>query len=108
MFYRMKQNAVGLASICILSTMVLVMVSTTVSLYVGVQDILELRYPSDVSIELYNPIQGEGSYLKQSLVEYMKDNKINEEKLVSYTNFTLILNQDENIFTHRDENQSYK
>ena len=35
MIYRMKQNAVGLANICILSTMVLVMVSTTVSLYVG-------------------------------------------------------------------------
>ena len=45
MLYRMKQNAVGLANICILSTMVLVTVSTTVSLYGGVTDILERRYP---------------------------------------------------------------
>jgi putative ABC transport system permease protein len=108
MFYRMKQNAVGLASICILSTMVLVMVSTTVSLYVGVQDILELRYPSDISIELYNPIKGEGSYLRQNLIDYMNKNGIKEEMLVSYTNFNLILNQDENIFTQRKENQSYE
>lgn len=108
MFYRMKQNAVGLASICILSTMVLVMVSTTVSLYVGVQDILELRYPSDISIELYNPIKGEGAYLRQNLTDYMKKNGIKEEMLVSYTNFNLILNQDENIFTQRKENQSYE
>ena len=38
MIYRMKQNAVGLANICILSTMVLVMISTTISLYVGMED----------------------------------------------------------------------
>jgi len=108
MFYRMKQNAVGLASICILSTMVLVMVSTTVSLYVGVQDILELRYPSDISIELYNPIMDEGSYLKQNLLDYLKNNGIEEEMLISYTNFNLMLNQDENTFTQRNENQSYE
>ena len=108
MFYRMKQNAVGLASICILSTMVLVMVSTTVSLYVGVQDILELRYPSDISIELYNPIKDEGSYLKQNLLDYMKNNGIKEEMLMPYTNFNLMLNQDENTFTQRNENQSYE
>lgn len=46
----MKQNAVGLANICILSTMVLVMVSTTVSMYIGTEDALTSRYPSDVSI----------------------------------------------------------
>ena len=38
MIYRMKQNAVGLANICILSTMVLVMISTSVSLYVGMEE----------------------------------------------------------------------
>jgi len=47
MIYRMKQNAVGLANICILSTMVLVMVSTTISLYVGMEDVLKTRYPRD-------------------------------------------------------------
>ncbi|MBP1744880.1 MAG: putative ABC-type transport system involved in lysophospholipase biosynthesis, permease component, partial [Firmicutes bacterium] len=50
MLYRMKQNAVGLANICVLSTMVLVMLSTTVSLYAGVEDALDYRYPSDVSV----------------------------------------------------------
>ena len=45
----MKQNAVGLANICILSTMVLVMVSTTVALYVGMEDILKTRFPHDVT-----------------------------------------------------------
>ncbi len=53
MIYRMKQNAVGLANICILSTMVLVMVSGTVSLYAGVDDIIDTRYPKDFAITGY-------------------------------------------------------
>lgn len=53
MLYRMKQNAVGLANICILSTMVLVMISTTVSLYAGVKDELQERYPAEINVTLY-------------------------------------------------------
>ena len=50
MIYRMKQNAAGLASICILSTMVLVMVSMTVSMYAGVDDELAARYPMETTL----------------------------------------------------------
>lgn len=50
MIYRMKQNAVGLANICILSTMVLIMVSTTVSMYIGIEDEVNTRYPTDLSV----------------------------------------------------------
>lgn len=53
MIYRMKQNAVGLANICILSTMVLVAVSTTVSLYIGIEDIMKERYPNEINIRAY-------------------------------------------------------
>lgn len=58
MIYRMKQNAVGLSNICILSTMVLVMVSTTTSMMVGLNDILDIRYPSDFSFYLQEDEQG--------------------------------------------------
>jgi putative ABC transport system permease protein len=50
MIYRMKQHAVGLANICILSTMVLVTLSTTVSLYVGQEGMRRDFYPLDVSL----------------------------------------------------------
>lgn len=50
MIYRMKQNAAGLANICILSTIVLVLVSSTVSLYAGMEDILDQRFPYDYCI----------------------------------------------------------
>lgn len=52
MIYRMKQNAVGLANICILSTMVLVTVSTTVCMYMGVEDSLDLRYPEECILHM--------------------------------------------------------
>ena len=52
MIYRMKQNAVGLANICILSTMVLVMVSTTTSMMLGMEDIIRNRYPADFMLYL--------------------------------------------------------
>ena len=43
MLYRMKQNAVGLANICILCTMVMVMLSGTLSLYLGTADVVKER-----------------------------------------------------------------
>lgn len=50
MIYRMKQNAVGLANICILSTGVLLMVACTTSLMVGMEDIIRSRYPNQLAL----------------------------------------------------------
>ena len=50
--FRMKQNAVGMANICILSTMVIVMVSVTVSLRVGINDVIKKITPSDVIVSV--------------------------------------------------------
>ncbi len=50
LLYRMKQNAVGLSSICILATGVLVMLSTTVSLYAGVEDSVNSLQENDLQI----------------------------------------------------------
>lgn len=52
LIYRMSRNAAGLASICILSTMVLVTVSTTVSLYKGVDAYADVRWPQDMTLTL--------------------------------------------------------
>ena len=55
MLYRMKQNAVGLANICILSTMVLVILSSTCSLWFGAEDMIHTRYPADVLVSMEDP-----------------------------------------------------
>lgn len=54
MIYRMKQNGAGLATICILSTMVLVMISSTACLYIGIDDLLRLRYPRNIVVDTYS------------------------------------------------------
>lgn len=53
--YRMKRNGAGLASICILGTMVLEMLSSTTCLYFGAEDSLRTRYPRDENITAYFP-----------------------------------------------------
>ena len=56
MSYRMKRNGAGLASICILCTMVLVMISSTVCLYLGKEDSLRERYPRNINITMTSQI----------------------------------------------------
>ena len=58
MLHRMNRNAVGLANICILSTMVLVMISGTLSLYLGTAETLDANYPGDLTVCVgYDPTQ---------------------------------------------------
>lgn len=52
MTYRMKRNGAGLASICILLTMVLVMLSSTAALYIGTEDVIHVRFPKDINMKL--------------------------------------------------------
>ena len=62
MLYRMKQNAVGLANICILCTMVMVMLSGTLSLYLGTDQVIREQYPGDITVEVRyypQPVEGE-------------------------------------------------
>lgn len=51
MVYRMKRNGAGLASICILCTMVLVMISSTSCLYIGIEDSIRNRYPRNINLD---------------------------------------------------------
>ena len=51
LMYRMKQNAQGLAGICILSTAVLVVLSTTSCLYASMDEIMDTRFPRDVMVD---------------------------------------------------------
>ncbi len=54
LIYRMKRNAVGLASVCILSTMVLVMVSVTSSMMLGLDGAVRREYPTDVILNAHD------------------------------------------------------
>lgn len=82
MIYRMKQNAVGLANICILSTGVLLVISTTVSLYAGMQDILDTRFPTEISADYDDSSNDEENQRLEDLIH-----TISEEQGIGILNY---------------------
>ena len=80
MLYRMKQNAIGLASICILSTGVLLMISMTVSIYFGMNDIMLNRYPYDVDMSVTSISEEECQTAIEAFEKAIADNKVPVEK----------------------------
>ena len=82
MAYRMKRNGAGLASVCILATMVLVMLSSTTCLYFGTEDALRTRYPQDFSIELrFTKDEGGANEENIRIARGMVESVIEQDKL---------------------------
>ena len=79
MLYRMKRNAVGLANICILCTMVMVMVmvSGTLSLYLGSEEQVNVHCPSDVVVET--------TYYASSAEDHVYNEETGEETIEYHT-----------------------
>jgi len=89
MIYRMKQNAVGLSNICILSTMVLVMISTTFSIYTGMDRLLYRWYPKQISIMTREADSDTLQKTETAIDALLKQGNLNEEKSTAYTYFAL-------------------
>ena len=77
MLYRMKRNAVGLANICILCTMVMVMVSGTLSLYLGSEEQVNVYCPADVVVE--------ATYYASSTEDHVYNEETGEETIEYHT-----------------------
>lgn len=110
MMYRMKQNAVGLGNICILSTMVLVMISSTSALVMGVDDIVQKRCPYDVQAYVYGSLAEKLSDLDgiaEKLENCIKENDATVEDIDTY-NFLSIaaLKKDNGVFSFGYEDLS--
>lgn len=85
MIYRMKQNAAGLANICILSTMVLVTVSSTCSLIIGLEDILKTRYPLELTVISHEKDEKRSEELINLARNMQKEKNMQVLKEVQYT-----------------------
>jgi putative ABC transport system permease protein len=106
MIYRMKQNAVGLANICILSTMVLVTVSTTVALYAGFEDIMDERFPNDLSITLPEAGEGELEAVAQKVRTAIAEHQLDLTSWQEYTALSFAAKYENGTFTADTENFS--
>lgn len=83
MIYRMKQNAVGLANICILSTGVLLMLSSTVCLYFGMKDAIAYRYPRDIQLIFRNVEAEEAVRILDRMSAVLREEKVPAENVLS-------------------------
>ncbi len=95
--YRMKKNAASLVNICIFSTMVIITLLCTISLYIGTDEILEYEYPCDMELSFY-----EEDYQKEkveNIIETMKQkHSVTIEQRFEYTYQRILLEQIENYF----------
>lgn len=88
MLYRMKQNAMGLANICILSTGVLLVISTTSCLWFGMQEIIQTRFPHQIAVEVNDTLMsanGDSTALTKEEISSVREqiNNYLEEQQVS-------------------------
>lgn len=91
MLYRMKRNAVGLANICILSTMVLVMVSGTLSLYLGTEDMIDRFCPGQIVPQITINSESKNGFQKDIMIEKIKDIiEKNDGKITRFEDYTYL------------------
>lgn len=90
MIYRMKQNAVGLANICILNTAVILILSTTVCLYCGAEKSLEARFPQDISISIENPSEETKNQVDAILAEKTAEYGVEADNIFPYYSSELV------------------
>jgi len=98
MIYRMKKNAVGLANICILSTMVLVTISTTVSLYVGLEDVLRARYPRNVMVTVDYTGDAVINTIQSTIADLLEEHSLEPKNAVGYRYLSFAVAQHDNQF----------
>lgn len=84
MVYRMKRNGAGLAAICILSTMVLVMVSSTACLYAGTESSMRNRYPRNVVVDTYSVSPQYTKAVGSAISSALNKNSARQENTLHY------------------------
>ncbi len=102
MLYRMKQNAAGLANICILSTAVIVMISSTVSLYGGMEDVLRSRFPRNVEVEASNVSEEQAEELDKLIEQQTLELNIDKINVLRFRFMNFVVIQEGSNFIKAD------
>lgn len=90
LLYRMKRNAVGLANICILSTMVLVTMGTTSALYAGMEKSYNERFPRQLMVAGYHSTSDKLKEIENNAKLSAKEAGTEVEDMVSYNSVPIV------------------
>lgn len=108
MIHRMKQNASGLASICILSSMVLVTVSTCIALFIGQEDSLTEQNKDDIAIQVFEDItQEQYQQLSEMFLKSANENEVVIDSEYHYWSMDGILLYQNQQFLLPEKNLNY-
>lgn len=106
MMYRMKQNAAGLANICILSTGVLIMLSTTCSMYAGMDNLLRNRFPRNIQVKGTALSEKQIEEVDQAVAQVEKERGLKLKDTVNYRYMSLMVLENEDGFYVEEEGMS--
>ena len=116
MLYRMKQNAVGLANICILSTGVLLVISICTCLWTGLEEVTRTRFPHQISIEANSGIssllqnadpvsQQTITEIKDRVDQYLTEKQVKKQYESNLRYYAMLVGMDRNkVETAQAEN----
>ncbi|MDD3279111.1 MAG: ABC transporter permease [Lachnospiraceae bacterium] len=99
MMYRMKQNAAGLASICVLSTGVLILISSTICLYLGTEDTIRIQNPRNIAVSVQDADENSRDAVQKMVHSMLEKHAVEAKEELSYFSDTYVLKQEEGRLT---------
>jgi putative ABC transport system permease protein len=107
MIYRMKQNAAGLSNICILSTAVIVMVSTTVSLYIGMEDVLRTQFVKNIEVSASDVSEEQAGELDKLIEQQISEHNTDKSSTLRIRSMDMVAIQEGLQFIKLEQGSDY-
>ena len=102
MLFRMKQNAAGLASICVLFTALLVTVSTTFSLYTSMETVMRIRYPRNILVTVWAADNSAKDLVRDTVSQQAQQLGMQVENVIDQESWILTMARKDNTFSTTD------
>lgn len=107
MLYRMRKNAASLSNICIFSTMVIITLVCTVSLFKGLDHIASYKYPYDVDIRFLKNEFNLKNELMEKIASHAENTNTTVEDFIEFEYFGIALEKDGSSFKWPDNPERY-
>lgn len=103
MLYRMKKNAASLSNICIFGTMVIVTAVCTLSLFLGMDSILEYSYPSDIRVDYFGENMEDRERVREEISSLADSHGLGIKEYLDYEYCGIPISLEGNAFIRKDE-----
>ncbi len=88
MVFRMNRNGSGLANICVLSTMVLVTLTATISLYAGEENTLNSTFPHHITVQTSSENDSDFENVQAEIEKILAENNVTPVNSIRYNYYS--------------------